>query len=116
MARQETTLTFYGGVNETGGNKVLLEDKKVRIFLDFGQSFTMGAEFFTGWLCPRSVNGLGDHFEFNLLPKIERVYSEKQLTFADLPYTEPKIDALLLSHAHIDHVGHIPFVDEKIPI
>ena len=116
MARQETALTFYGGVNEIGGNKVLLEDKKVRIFLDFGQSFTMGAEYFTSWLCPRAVNGLGDYFEFNLLPKIEGVYSEKQLTFTDLPYTEPKIDALFLSHAHIDHVGHIPFVDEKIPI
>jgi ribonuclease J len=34
-------LTFYGGVNEIGGNKILLEDKKTRIILDFGQSFTL---------------------------------------------------------------------------
>jgi len=39
------SLTFYGGVNEIGGNKVLLEDRKVRVFLDFGQSFTFGADY-----------------------------------------------------------------------
>ena len=32
-------LTFYGGVNEIGGNKILLQDKKTRGLLDFGQSF-----------------------------------------------------------------------------
>jgi len=36
------SLTFYGGVDEIGGNKVLLEDGDARVFLDFGQSFTMG--------------------------------------------------------------------------
>jgi ribonuclease J len=114
--KHKTSLTFYGGVNEIGGIKVLLEDKKVRIFLDFGQSFTMGAEYFTSWLCPRATNGLGDYFEFNLLPKMKGLYSEKQLILTDLPYTEPKVDALFLSHAHIDHVGHIQFLDEKIPV
>ncbi len=116
MVKQKTSLTFYGGVNEIGGNKVLLEDKKARIFLDFGQSFNMGAEYFTGWLCPRAVNGLGDYFEFNLLPKIKGIYGEQHLAFTNLAYAEPKIDALFLSHAHIDHVGHILFLDEKIPI
>ncbi len=116
MVRQKTSLTFYGGVDEIGGNKVLLEDRKARIFLDFGRSFTMGEEYFTGWLCPRAINRLGDYFEFNLLPMIKGLYSKKQLAFTDVPYTKPQIDALLLSHAHIDHLGHIPFVDEKIPI
>ncbi len=116
MSKNKTTLTFYGGVNKIGGNKVLLEDRNVRIFLDFGQSFTMGADYFTGWLCPRAINGLGDYFEFNLLPKIEGIYSREQLKFTDLPYTEPEIDAVFLSHAHIDHIGHIVFLDEKIPL
>jgi ribonuclease J len=116
MVKQETSLTFYGGVNEIGGNKVLLEDKGVRIFLDFGQSFTMGDDYFTSWLSPRRINGLGDYFEFNLLPKIEGIYSEKQLRFTDLAYTKPQIDAVFLSHAHMDHIGHITFLDEEIPI
>ena len=39
---QMTKLTFYGGVNEIGGNKILLEDKKTRVLFDFGQSFAFG--------------------------------------------------------------------------
>jgi len=35
-------LTFYGGVNEIGGNKILLEDMKAKVMLDFGQSSTCG--------------------------------------------------------------------------
>lgn len=37
-----TPLTFYGGVNEIGGNKILLDDNGTRIFLDFGQFFELG--------------------------------------------------------------------------
>ncbi|MGC9345579.1 MAG: MBL fold metallo-hydrolase [Candidatus Bathyarchaeales archaeon] len=110
------SLTFYGGVNEIGGNKVLLEDKKVRVFLDFGQSFTMGCDFFTGWLTPRAVNGLGDYFEFGLLPKLKGLYAEKQLRFTDVPYVKPKFDGVFLSHAHFDHVNHIQFLDPEIPV
>ncbi len=76
----------------------------------------MGADYFAGWLTPRGINGLGDYFEFNLLPKIKGIYSEKQLRFTDLPYSNPQIDAVFLSHAHIDHIGHIGFLDEKIPV
>ncbi len=30
---KKTKLTFYGGVNEIGGNKILLEDGDTRVFL-----------------------------------------------------------------------------------
>ena len=70
-------LTFYGGVNEIGGNKILLEDKKTRVFLDFGQSFNFGSDYFTGWLSARKINGIKDYFEFGLLPKIKGI-SHKQ--------------------------------------
>ncbi len=109
-------LTFYGGVNEIGGNKILLEDRKTKIMLDFGQSFTFGADYFTSYLSARSINGLGDYFEFNLLPKIKGLYSKEQLAFTDLAYVEPKIDAVFLSHAHFDHITHIHFLDPEIPI
>ena len=111
-----TALTFYGGVNEIGGNKILLEDKKTRIFLDFGQSFTFGADYFTGWLAPRAINGLGDYFAFDLMPRISGLYSKEMLAFTDLPYVDPEFDAVFLSHAHFDHINHIQFLDPNIPV
>ncbi len=109
-------LTFYGGVNEIGGNKILLQDKKTRVMLDFGQSFTFGADYFAGYLSPRSVNGLGDYLAFDLLPRLEGLYSKEMLTHCDLPYCKPKIDAVFISHAHFDHINHLRFLDPAIPV
>jgi ribonuclease J len=109
-------LTFFGGVNEIGGNKILLEDKKTRVFLDFGQSFVFGQDYYTGWLAPRAVNGLGDYLCFNLLPRIEGLYSKEMLTYCDLHYCKPKIDAVFVSHAHFDHINHLQFLDPEIPV
>jgi ribonuclease J len=80
------SLTFHGGVNEIGGNKILLQSKENRIWLDFGQSFTMGEEYYLNWLQPRRSNGLGDYFEFNLLPKMKGLYSEDALQRTDIEH------------------------------
>jgi ribonuclease J len=109
-------LTFYGGVDEIGGNKILVDERKIKVFFDFGQSFNFGSEYFMGWLSPRAVNGLGDYFEFGLLPRIKGLYAKEQLMRTDFPYMQPEIDAIFLSHAHFDHVAHICFVDPQIPI
>ena len=111
-----TRLVFLGGVDEIGGNKILVEDKENKVFLDFGQSFNFGAEYFTSWLSPRAINGLGDYFEFGLLPRIPGLYAKEQLASTRLKYQEPDIGAIFLSHAHFDHVAHICFVDPKIPV
>ena len=36
-----STLTFYGGAGEFGGNKILLQAEETRVFLDFGMSSEM---------------------------------------------------------------------------
>ena len=109
-------ITFYGGVGEIGGNKILLEDRGARVFFDFGQPFGFGTDFFTGWLMPRAINGLGDYFEFDLLPKLKGLYSREQLVSTSLAYENPLFDAVFLSHAHFDHVQHIEFLDPEIPV
>jgi ribonuclease J len=48
-----TNLTFYGAVNEIGGNKILLEDKDTKLFLDFGMSFGTANKYFSEFLQPR---------------------------------------------------------------
>lgn len=109
-------LTFYGGVREIGGNKILLEDKGTRIFLDFGRSFGAMNEYFGGYLSPRSVNGIGDYLEFDVLPTLEGLYSKELLTGCSIKHCKPKVDAVLISHPHVDHVGCLSFLDENIPI
>jgi len=109
-------LQFFGGIGEIGGNKILLEDEGVRVWFDFGKSFTMGSDYFTGWLRPRSQAGIGDYFEFDLLPRLRGLYAEDQISCTPLRYEEPRFDAVFLSHAHFDHVEHIRFLDPSIPI
>ncbi|MDG6970808.1 MAG: MBL fold metallo-hydrolase [Nitrososphaerota archaeon] len=109
-------LTLYGGVGEIGGNKFLLEDKGVRVLLDFGTGFADGAEFFDGNISPRTVNGAGDLFEFGLLPQIQGLYSEKALQNTRMKYGSAEVDAIVLSHYHSDHAGRIAYTDPKIPV
>ncbi len=110
------SLRFFGGVGEIGGNKILLEDNDTKIFLDFGQSFTFGQDYYTGYLQPRKPCFLKDCFEFGMLPKLSGLYSEDELSCTDIKYTRPEIDAILISHAHFDHCAHLELVDPKIPV
>jgi len=113
---QKTALTFYGGINEIGGNKILLEDKDTRVFLDFGMSFNGESKFFSGYLTPRGVNGAGDYLEFDLLPRLRGLYACDMIKNTNIRYEEPRIDAVFLSHPHMDHVGYLAFIDENIPV
>jgi len=110
------SLRFFGGVGEIGGNKILIEDGDARVWFDFGRSFTTGGDYYTGWLQPRSQCGLRDYFEFDLLPRLDGLYSEGMLSGSSLPYVEPMFDGVFLSHAHLDHVGHICFLDPLMPV
>jgi ribonuclease J len=111
-----TSLTFYGGVNEIGGNKILVEDKDTRIFLDFGKSFSRRAKYFEEFLNPRTSNGIVDFLTMGLVPDITGVYRDDLMELAGRKPQKPEIDAVLLSHAHADHADYISFLHEDIPI
>jgi ribonuclease J len=98
-----TGLTFYGGVNEIGGNKILLEDKDTRVFLDFGKSFSRRSKFFEEYINPRVSNGIEDYLTMGLLPNVQGVYRDDLMKMAQRHATDPNIDAVLLTHAHSDH-------------
>ena len=110
-------LTFYGGVDEIGGNKILLETGRTRVFLDFGMSFGARKDFFSDFLQPRKVNGLGDHFRLNLLPKnLRGAYRADYLRHMGVQDGERALDGVLVSHAHVDHIGDLPFLRGDVPI
>ncbi|MEW6592115.1 MAG: MBL fold metallo-hydrolase [Candidatus Hadarchaeota archaeon] len=111
-----TKVTFYGGIGEIGGSKILLEDGGTRVWLEFGQSFGSGEDYFTGWIQPRGVAGAKDYFEFGLVPKIRGLYSREALRFTDLKYHKPDFDAIFISHPHYDHIARLDLVDSSIPV
>ncbi len=109
-------ITFFGGVNEIGGNKVLIEDEGTKVFIDFGMSFGRKAQFYSEFLSPRVANGLGDFLEMGLVPDIPGIYRDDLLATIGRAPEKPQCDAVLLSHAHLDHSAYISFLHEKIPL
>jgi len=111
-----TSLTFYGGVNEIGVNKILLQDKDTKVFLDFGKGFTRRATYFEEYINPRTANGIVDFITMGLIPDIPGAYRDDLMKLAGRKTQEPDIDAVLLTHAHADHADYISFLHEDIPI
>ena len=108
--------TFYGGVREIGGNKILLEDNGTKIFLDFGMSFSKRGLYFEEFLTPRTANGLGDFLEMKLIPDLANIYREDLLEHLGRKPEEPDVQGVVLSHAHADHANYISFLHQDIPI
>ena len=112
-----TSLTFYGGVHEIGGNKFLIEDRGTRLFLDFGMQMGKYNQYFAEFVNPRSCNALGDLFEFEMLPKLKGLYRRDYAKHMDFDGDEDtEFHAVLLSHAHVDHSAYIHYLRPDIPI
>lgn len=113
----ESTITFYGGVHEIGGNKFLVEDRGTRVFLDFGNQMGREKDYFSEYMQPRTFNGMGDLFEFGLLPRLKGLYRRdyaRHMGFGGQEDTA--FDAVLLTHAHVDHGAYIHYLRPDIPV
>jgi ribonuclease J len=110
------SLTCYGGVNEIGGNKILVEDEGTRIFLDFGQSFNHLKDYFVEYLQPRTRFGLRDYFGLDLMPELEGLYNSWALGRTHIEHKDPQYHGVFISHPHYDHIAHLKYLDQRIPI
>ncbi len=99
-------LTFFGGVGEIGGNKVLLEDRGTKVFLDFGKNFEKERLYFDEpFLSPRDEKHL---LALGILPPIQGLYKKEAGV--------PEIDAIIISHPHTDHMDYIRYIKDEVPI
>jgi ribonuclease J len=112
-----TSITVYDGTKTIGGNKIYVEEKNRGLFLDFGMNFKKYNHFFQEYLTERPARGLYDLIHLNLIPKLN-IYRE-DLIPSDLNlsgYPKLAIDAILISHPHMDHFGNIGLLKTDIPI
>jgi len=100
-------VTVFGGACEIGGNQILLEGRETKILLDFGRNFARESKYFAEpFLAARKPEQL---FALGLLPDIPSIYRWDK--------REPEVDGVFLSHAHLDHMDYVRFLDlEKVPV
>jgi len=93
-------------VSEIGGNKILLRDGDTRVFFEFSMSFSMKRQFYSPpFLSPKSEKSLQ---ELEILPKPDGIYK--------LDSRPPEVDAVFVSHRHLDHSTYLSFINRQIPI
>jgi ribonuclease J len=112
-----TSITIYDGANTIGGNKIFVEENGKGIFLDFGMNFKTYEVYYQEFLSSRSIRGIYDLFQLNLIPKLN-VYRKDliPLDYKISSFPKLNVEAILLSHAHMDHFGNIGLLNPEYPI
>jgi len=134
-----TNIIFHGGVGTIGGNCIILETGDSRIMLDSGMCFSSEGNYYKDFLSGQMGNGLRDLLDLDLVPKIGGLYGKEKLideciddvdTRAHYMFTSnlesyesfidrtghSYINALILSHLHIDHIRNLIFMPAEIPV
>jgi len=98
-------LIIHRGTKEIGGSCVELKSGKSRIIVDIGMPLVNDKkEPFDSKLL--EGKSLGELKKLKLLPEIVGLYKDEAKT----------IDAILISHSHLDHYGFLKYVHPDIPI
>ena len=79
-------------------------------------SFRQSGMYFNEFLNPRNCNGLGDYFKTGLLPDIPGVYRQDYLRHMGRPEEDQEVDAVLISHAHMDHMSYIHHLRKEVEL
>ncbi|MHB0976476.1 MAG: MBL fold metallo-hydrolase [Candidatus Aquicultorales bacterium] len=111
-------LTVLDGAGCIGGNKIHVESGGKGIFLDFGMNFSSFGRYFEEFLKPRGTRGIHDFLELGLVPPVKGLYREDLFPsgYAVRGSLTLPVDAVWLSHAHIDHTGNLSLLRTDIPV
>ncbi|MCS6829847.1 MAG: MBL fold metallo-hydrolase, partial [bacterium] len=113
------SITVWDGAGCVGGNKILLQDEGLTLWLDFGQNLSRLGEYYEEYLKPQKGRGLYELFVMGLLPPVRGIYHDRFLQ--DYPFDDwlvqlEGVDGVLLSHAHSDHAGDLQYLLPDIPL
>lgn len=110
-------VTVYDGAETIGGNKIYVEEWERGVFLDFGMNFAKYGEYFEEFLRERSSRGIHDPLYLGLIPELNIYRSDLIPSDVDLSrYPKLNVEAVLISHAHLDHCGNAGYLHESVPI
>ncbi len=117
-----TSITCFDGVGCIGGNKILLEDGDKRLFFDFGTNFGDHGKYYEEMIRPKSCTGYFELLQMGLLPPFRDLYRDdlKPVLCDAWQGIEDRvigeISGVVVSHAHVDHIGAIHYLQTDIPI
>jgi len=98
-------LIIHRGTQEIGGSCVELKTDRTRVLIDLGMPLVNKDKkpFDSKLLEKKSIEDLKD---LKILPNIRGLYKNE----------EKDVDAILISHSHLDHYGLLNYVHPDIPI
>ncbi|MGI6726165.1 MAG: MBL fold metallo-hydrolase [Christensenellales bacterium] len=96
-------ITIHRGTKEIGGTLIELEAGDSKVLLDAGYPLFLSSESIKDEV---STYPLVKLLEMGVLPDIKGLYK----------WDLPQFDAVIISHAHIDHYGLLRFINSAIPV
>ena len=96
-------LTIYRGTHEIGGTLIECQTSETRLLIDAGYPLFLNGLPISSQVALLPPENL---LELGVLPHITGLYS----------WDDPSFDAIIVSHAHIDHYGLLRYVHPDIPV
>ncbi|QLH75552.1 MAG: ribonuclease J [Methanomassiliicoccales archaeon] len=106
------------GSSSIGGNKILLSFEGRNVLFDFGYDYSVDKQYFDTFTKARQNRGIHDHLALDMLPRLSIYRSDiitKDCSETCASFPKVDLDALFVSHAHMDHMGMAGYLDAKVP-